>query len=53
MAAFLEMNAYRIDAEPLDIAKRLEHVAERNGDRAEAIDEFTGWIRERLVPLPR
>ena len=51
MVAFLQMNAYSIDAEPLSIAEHLMHVAERSDDREAAVGEFTAWIRERLRPL--
>lgn len=51
MIAFLEMNGLRLDAQRLDIARRLEDVAERTEDRVSATEEFAAWIRDRLKPL--
>lgn len=51
MVSFLEMNGFRIDAAPLQIAEHLVQVAERTGDRDEAAAEFAAWVRERLRPI--
>ncbi len=51
MISFLEMNGLRLEAQPLDIAERLVHVAERSSDREAAVEEFTAWLRARIKPL--
>lgn len=35
----------------IQIAKKLERVAERSADLDRASTNFAAWIRERLVPL--
>lgn len=51
MRVFLQMNGYAIVAEPLSIALHIEGVADRFGTLDEAINEFAGWLRERIKPL--
>lgn len=51
MSTFLELNGFRIGAQPLEIARQLERVAERSGELDAASDDFAAWLRERLTPL--
>lgn len=49
MRMFLTINHFRIDAPSLEIARRLEGVAERQGSLEDATTQFAGWLRERTV----
>jgi death on curing protein len=50
MRAFTGENGLLIEAEPMDIARQLEAVAERTDSLAEATDRFEAWLRERMRP---
>jgi death-on-curing protein len=49
MRMFLTINRFRIGAPSLEIAKRLEAVAEREGSLKHATTQFAAWLRERIV----
>lgn len=51
MDTFLELNGLAFTGERLDLARQLEGVAERPGERAAAERDFEGWLRERVAPL--
>jgi death-on-curing protein len=51
MVAFLNLNGFRIAADPLPVALHLEAVADRTGTLEEATRAFSDWLRERLRPL--
>jgi len=51
MRAFTGANGLLIAAEPMEIARQLEEVAERSGSLADATDRFEAWLRERVAPL--
>jgi death-on-curing protein len=57
LRAFTVANGVQIVAEPMEIARRLEAVAEGSSSLAEATDRFERWLRERIRParggLPR
>lgn len=50
---FLAANSLEFRGEPLELARQLERVAERPGERNAATDEFETWLRERVGPRPR
>lgn len=52
MVVFLDRNGWDLDAAPLDIARHLIAVAERDGSLEDATEAFAAWLRERLVPRP-
>lgn len=52
MVTFLDRNGWAVDAAPLEVAKHLIAVAERDGSLEEATDAFAAWLRERLIPRP-
>jgi prophage maintenance system killer protein len=47
MLTFLEANGFTIDADPMDIAVRLEAVANRTETLEEATNDFANWLREQ------
>lgn len=49
MVAFLDRNGWDLNAAPLDIARHLIAVAEREGSLEAASESFAAWLRERLV----
>jgi death-on-curing family protein len=51
MQVFLRLNQLALTADPLDLARQLEAVAERPGERAAAEGEFEAWLRERVAPV--
>jgi len=51
MRAFTGANGLMIRADPMDLARQLEGVAERSGTLAAATDRFEAWLRERVRPL--
>jgi death on curing protein len=51
MDTFLELNGLEFIGERLDLARQLEAVAERPGERAAAEADFEAWLRERVAPL--
>ncbi len=51
MRAFTGANGLLITGAPLELARRLEAVAERAVSLAEETDRFEAWLRERVVPL--
>jgi death-on-curing protein len=51
MDAFLELNGLEFAGKRLDLARQLERVAERPGERAAAEGAFEAWLRERVAPL--
>ena|SRR5690242_8658975 len=51
MDTFLEMNDLEFTGERLELARQLEAVAERSGERAAAERDFEEWLRERVGPL--
>jgi death on curing protein len=51
MDAFLELNGLEFTGERLDLARQLEAVAERPGERTAAEHDFEAWLRERVAPL--
>lgn len=52
MRIFLTINHVQIEARPLDIAKQLEAVVEREGSLEDATLQFAAWLRERTVEQP-
>ena len=50
MDTFLEANGHEFVGERLELARQLEVVAERAGERTAAEDAFEAWLRERVVP---
>ncbi len=53
MKVFLSINGIVIDAPPLDLAKQLIAVAEREDSLEEATARFVAWVREQTVPRDR
>lgn len=51
MQVFLRLNGATFVGDPLDLARRLERVADRPGERDAAEAEIEEWLRERLTPL--
>lgn len=51
MSVFLRVNGYTVSGAPLNIAKQLVAVAEREGMLEEATAAFAMWLRERLAPV--
>ena len=47
---FLRVNGFVIVADPIDLARQLEAVAERTGDLEAATDRFESWLRVRINP---
>ncbi len=50
MDIFLETNGQEFVGERLELARQLEIVGERPGERAAAEDAFEAWLRERVRP---
>ncbi len=50
---FLAANGIDFVGEPLDLARQLELVAERPGERDAATDAFEAWLRDRIAPRSR
>ena len=50
---FLAANGFDFAGEPLELARQLEAVAERPGERDAATDVFEAWLRERVAPRSR
>lgn len=50
---FLAANSLEFGGEPLELARQLEGIAERPGERDAATDEFETWLRERVGPRSR
>lgn len=48
---FLYRNGLDFIGEPIELARQLELVAERIGERDAATDDFEAWLRERTAPL--
>jgi death on curing protein len=51
MYVFLRERGLATTVEPLVIARQLEVVAERTGERAAAEEAFEVWLRERVQPI--
>lgn len=51
MDTFLELNGLEFTGERLELARQLEAVAERPGERATAEHDFEAWLRARVGPL--
>ncbi len=47
---FLVINDVEVVGDPLELARCLEHVAERSEDRDTAIRKFEGWLRQHVAP---
>ncbi len=50
MDTCLEANGHEFVGDRVDLARQLEIVAERGGDRVAAEDAFETWLRERVRP---
>ena len=50
--AFLILNDMAYRGDPLELAGRLEQVAERSFELDAASDDFDTWLRERVSPIP-
>lgn len=48
---FLILNGLRLTADPLDLAKRLEAIANLGRDRAAAEAELEAWLRAGTAPI--
>jgi len=48
---FLRLNGFEFQGDPLDLARQLEAVAERQGGLADATDRFEAWLRDHIGPL--
>ena len=48
---FLRINGFAYSSDPLELAKKLESVAERSDSLAAATDRFESWLREQVLPL--
>lgn len=48
---FLAANGLDYSGEPMELARQLEKVAERPGERDAATDDFEVWLRTRVEPL--
>ncbi len=53
MDTFLETNGQEFVGERLELARQLETVGERPGERDAAEDAFEAWLRERVRPAAR
>ncbi|HEU5433533.1 MAG TPA: type II toxin-antitoxin system death-on-curing family toxin [Thermomicrobiales bacterium] len=51
MQVFLRLNQLAFTGDPLDLARQLEAVAERPGERAAAEADVESWLRKRVAPL--
>lgn len=47
---FLRMNGWVFQGDPIQMAKRLESIAEESGERAAIIADFEKWLRKHTAP---
>lgn len=48
---FLRRNGMMYSGEPVEMARQLEAVAERDDDLGSATDRFQAWLRDHVSPL--
>lgn len=46
----LRINGLQFSGDPLDLARQVERIAEREDERSALSDEFAAWLRQHLVP---
>jgi death-on-curing protein len=47
----LDLNGYRLTADPLDLARRILGAAQPDSDQRQAEDDLAGWLRENVAGL--
>jgi death on curing protein len=48
---FLDINGHHYNGDPIELARQLELVAEREGSLADASEKFEQWLRARVMPI--